>query len=116
MKLPSVTVTTQPHPHHIILTLELAPTHEAFNGHFPHNPILPGVVQIDWAVRLAALHLGLQNIHTQNFQVKFKNIIRPALPLALTLQFDANKNQLSFAYHSGDDLMSSGHFKAGRAS
>jgi 3-hydroxymyristoyl/3-hydroxydecanoyl-(acyl carrier protein) dehydratase len=36
--------------------LRVPPTLEHFRGHFPGFPILPGVVQLDWAVRFGRLH------------------------------------------------------------
>ncbi|MGB9154099.1 MAG: 3-hydroxyacyl-ACP dehydratase [Alphaproteobacteria bacterium] len=113
MKLPNVLAVDTSKNDEVVIDLELLPQLEAFCGHFPDNPILPGVVQIDWAVRFAASHLGIQNISMRDFQVKFRNIIRPNIPLSLTLQFNAVKNHLLFAYKSGDDLMSSGQLKLG---
>jgi 3-hydroxymyristoyl/3-hydroxydecanoyl-(acyl carrier protein) dehydratase len=113
MKLPTVIAADTTKDTEIILGLELLPQSEVFCGHFPDKPILPGVVQIDWAVRFASLYLGIDNISARDFQVKFRNIIRPNVPLSLAIQFNAIKNQISFTYKSGDDLMSSGQLKLG---
>jgi len=67
--------------------VDLLPTadHPAFDGHFPHNPILPGVVQIDWALRLAVLHLGSKD-GTRDYQVKFQRPIVPNAPVSVELR------------------------------
>ena len=39
-------------------TLQIAPDHPAFAGHFPGAPIVPGVVLLD-----AAVHAGLHMLH-----------------------------------------------------
>ena len=113
MKLPNVLAVDTSKNNEVVIDLELPPQLEAFCGHFPDNPILPGVVQIDWAVRFASTYLGIQNISARDFQVKFRNIIRPNAPLSLTLQFNSIKNQLLFTYKSGDNPMSSGQLKLG---
>ena len=113
MKLPPVHSIKASKDNEVILNITLPSEHEAFHGHFPDNPILPGVVQIDWAVRFAALHLGITELNPRGFQVKFRNIICPKKRLSLTLQFNVLKNQLSFAYASGDTIMSSGILKTG---
>jgi len=111
MKLPAVLATQASKKDEVILSIEISPRLEAFCGHFPDNPILPGVVQIDWAVRFAAIHLGIKELAVRDVQVKFRNIIRPDNPISLTLQFDRSKNRLSFTYQSNNSLMSSGHIK-----
>ncbi len=113
MKLPSVRSVKASKDNEVILDIALSSEHEAFHGHFPNNLILPGVVQIDWAVRFATLHLGITDLNSRDFQVKFRSIIRPNAPLSLTLQFNVPKNQLSFTYASGNTPMSSGVLKAG---
>jgi len=96
-----------------VCAIEVPADLEAFRGHFPGHPILPGVVQIDWAVRLAGLHLRIDELSVRDFQVKFRNIIRPGAPLSLILQIDRIKNRLSFTYQSGEVVMSSGQIKLG---
>jgi 3-hydroxymyristoyl/3-hydroxydecanoyl-(acyl carrier protein) dehydratase len=110
MKLPPVlgleTISTD----EINIQLAVTANDEAFAGHFPDYPILPGVVQVDWALRFAKLHLGIASAG-QNFQVKFHNVIQPGMSLSLNLQFKRAKNRLTFAYHSEGKAMSSGQFK-----
>jgi len=94
----------------ILLDLSVPEELGVFRGHFPAMPVLPGVVQIDWALRLArAQGLIGGEAEMRDFQVKFRNIIRPEVPLTLTLRFDASKRRIHFDYHSAGRLMSSGH-------
>ncbi|MGE5540450.1 MAG: acyl-CoA synthetase [Gemmatimonas sp.] len=87
--------------------LSLPADHPVFRGHFPGRPVLPGVAQIDWAVRLAARAWGLPEV-ARDFQVKFRNVIPPGVPVALALRYDRTKRQLHFEYRSDDRVMSSG--------
>ena len=112
MKLPAHLAVDTSKQDEVRISLEVSPDLEAFAGHFPDNPILPGVVQIDWAVRLAGQHLGLTE-RPRDFQVKYHHIIRPNEPLLLTLKLDPVKRQLSFSYVSEERLMSSGLLKFG---
>lgn len=93
------------------VALDLAVTEDLdmFRGHFPALPVLPGVAQVDWALRLAKSQ-GLigHEAELRDFQVKFRNVIRPPLTLTLTLRWDASKQRIQFDYHSGAVAMSSG--------
>jgi len=111
MKLPAVLAVDDSKENEVTLTIGMSPELVAFSGHFPDNPILPGVVQIDWVMRFAAVHFGIKKIAAPDFQVKFRNVIRPGEPIALTLKLDHSKRQLSFTYQSGHALMSSGQLK-----
>ena len=69
-----------------------------FRDHFPGNPILPGVVQIDWAIRLGA-ELGFDARRFSSLpRVKFTAVIVPDSVVRLSLcKVGA---QLRFSYHS----------------
>jgi 3-hydroxymyristoyl/3-hydroxydecanoyl-(acyl carrier protein) dehydratase len=92
----------------IVLDLVVPPDVPHFRGHFPGYPVLPGVVQIDWAMRLAALHLGLEQRAARNFKVKFSSTITPNAELRLTLRLERDKRRLSFVYRTADKVASSG--------
>ena len=62
------------------------PDLSCFNGHFPAMPILPGVVQIDWVVRLANQYLSLGTEAASAFQVKFRRIIGQSQLFTLRLR------------------------------
>ena len=83
------------------LDLWLPTDHLCFKGHFPGVPILPGAVQIDWAVRLADQYLAAGIGAACRFQVKFKQPIRPGGVVTLALRLSAEKQALSFDYRSG---------------
>lgn len=72
-----------------------------FEGHFPFYPILPGVVQLDWAVHFARRHLPFETAITKTVRVKFSKPIRPGDRLRLVLAQTSARDRLSFTY--GDD-------------
>ena len=93
------------------VALDLAVTEDldVFEGHFPALPVLPGVAQVDWALRLAKSQQLVGNgAELRDFQVKFRNVIRPPLTLTLTLRWDAARQRIQFEYRSGTVAMSSG--------
>jgi acyl-CoA synthetase (AMP-forming)/AMP-acid ligase II len=78
--------------------LRVPPTLLHFAGHFPGLPILPGVVQVDWAVRLAADHLPAVRAVASIDRLKFMAPVLPGAVLKLTLAHDAARRRVQFAY------------------
>jgi 3-hydroxymyristoyl/3-hydroxydecanoyl-(acyl carrier protein) dehydratase len=79
-----------------------------FQGHFPGVPILPGVVQIDWAVAYAREHLGIELPAARLFKVKFRSVMRPGEAVTLVLRHRPDKGQLTFEYQRGTKICASG--------
>ena len=78
-----------------------------FNGHFPAMPILPGVVQIDWVVRLANRYLSLGLEAACAIQVKFRRIIGQSQLVTLCLRV-LPAQRLAFEYRIDGETASSG--------
>ena len=83
------------------------PDLSCFNGHFPAMPILPGVVQIDWVVRLANQYLSLGTEAASAFQVKFRRIIGQSQLFTLRLRV-LPARRLAFEYLIDGETASSG--------
>ena len=79
-----------------------------FLGHFPSLPIVPGVVQVDWAVNIARAHLQLHGEFKGITATKFRRLVRPGMELALTLEHRPEPGELRFEYLLGHDLASTG--------
>jgi 3-hydroxymyristoyl/3-hydroxydecanoyl-(acyl carrier protein) dehydratase len=79
---------------------------EHFRGHFPGFPILPGIVQLDWAVRLGRRHFeGLgESTGVDNF--KCQALVFPEAELSLELRRDGTG--LHFRYFDAQRTYSSG--------
>jgi 3-hydroxymyristoyl/3-hydroxydecanoyl-(acyl carrier protein) dehydratase len=92
----------------VTLQLGLPEDLPGFLGHYPGFPILPGVVQIDWVMRLAAAHLGCGQRSATDFRIKFKQVISPCSHLTLTLRHDAARGRLEFVYRCGSGIASQG--------
>ena len=90
------------------LQLSVPPDLAYFSGHFPKAPVLPGVVQVEWALNLGRQLLNLTGPFAGMEVLKFQQLARPGDRLHLTLRFDAERGKLYFNYRHGDAACSSG--------
>ncbi|BDU75684.1 ApeI family dehydratase [Mesoterricola sediminis] len=79
-----------------------------FQGHFPQEPILPGVTQLDWAVHFGRLAFPGLGAFRGVDQLKFKEPIRPGEALVLQLEHDPERGRLRFALRGAAGPKSSG--------
>ena len=94
--------------HQVTVAMTIDPEITWFAGHFPEQPVLPGVVQVDWAAQLSRRFFpelqrfrGLKNI-------KFKTVILPGATVHLALTANREKQSVSFAYRDNETVYSSG--------
>jgi len=69
-----------------------------FEGHFPNCPLLPGVVQISWAIELGRVHVPFTGRFRALRAVKFMRVILPGSTVALELDYEAAAGELTFIY------------------
>ncbi|HEX7935861.1 MAG TPA: AMP-binding protein [Paraburkholderia sp.] len=79
-----------------------------FAGHFPGLPILPGVVQVDWATRLASEQLPYVRDVASVDRLKFMAPVSPGSVLNLTLAHDAARRRVQFAFRLSERECASG--------
>jgi acyl-CoA synthetase (AMP-forming)/AMP-acid ligase II len=82
----------------VALLLELPADLVWFAGHFPDLPILPGVVQIDWAAHYGRLYFGFDATASDVSRLKFQNLIRPGDAPRLELSPRRGGSELEFRY------------------
>lgn len=88
----------------LLVTAEL----EYFNGHFPEHAVLPGVTQLDWAVRLGCQYFGYSEAVANLEVLKFQQLILPGQEVSLSISNNAAKGKLTFAYRDGESRYASG--------
>ncbi len=69
-----------------------------FRGHFPVQPILPGVAQLDWVMHYGKALLTGDKVFSAVENIKFQHPILPGSTLKLGLKWNAEKNWLLFDY------------------
>ncbi|AKJ97588.1 AMP-binding protein [Pseudomonas sp. MS646] len=97
------------------LQLRVPPDLAYFSGHFPTAPVLPGVVQVDWAMSLGRQLLDLPPRFAGMEVLKFQQLVRPGDELQLHLRFDGERGKLYFAYRNDTAACSSGRIVLGAA-
>jgi len=66
-----------------VLPLPVAADHPAYAGHFPGQPILPGVVLLDEALHALAVQMGSADAVWHLKSVKFHSPVQPGEALIL---------------------------------
>lgn len=81
-----------------------------FDGHFPGFPVLPGVVQLRWAVALSQQHFDLASGPNEVLRLKFKNVIVPPRTVRLALR-KVDARSATFEYSEHDQVFSQGKIR-----
>lgn len=90
--------------------VEFIVPHDLFylEGHFPGRPILPGVVQISWAIHYFRELFGDPGDFLRLEVLKFQQVIQPGEKISLNMTWDTTKNKLTFHYTGRDCSHASG--------
>jgi acyl-coenzyme A synthetase/AMP-(fatty) acid ligase len=84
----------------VLIELTVPSTLLYFDGHFHGCPVLPGVVQVDWAMHYGREHFDLPATFQGINALKFQQIIRADTPVQLELAYASDKLCLTFRYFS----------------
>lgn len=91
-----------------VVTLLMSADLACLVGHFPGHPVVPGAMQVGWALALAAMYLGTPDACREMEALKFRHLLQPGQRVTLTLRHDRARNKLHFVWRAGDVVYSSG--------
>lgn len=77
-------------------------------GHFADFPLVPGVVEMQWACDKAEELLGKPLVISRMDNLKFQKFIQPNDSLALRLKWDEAKQRMQFQLKSNGEMSGSG--------
>jgi 3-hydroxymyristoyl/3-hydroxydecanoyl-(acyl carrier protein) dehydratase len=90
------------------IVLTVPPDLDYFDGHFPGAPVLPGVVQVKWAIDNARRCFALSGVVAAMEAVKFQRVIGPRAQIELRLEHAAQTGKVHFSFDSQQGRHSSG--------
>ncbi|HLQ11872.1 MAG TPA: hypothetical protein VK130_01340 [Steroidobacteraceae bacterium] len=90
-----------------LMTLDIPADHAAFAGHFPGNPLVPGVVLLDETLYSVARAHGVAPGKCTICAAKFLSAARPGERLQLALDA-GDSGQLRFTIHAAERIVASG--------
>jgi len=99
---------------HLDAGLFVAPDLACFSGHFPDFPILPGVIQLDWAVHYAREFLLIEEPVVRVERLKYTCPIVPNTQLHLNLCYDSRKGAVDFRFYRQHEQCGELLFSQGR--
>ena len=85
-------------------------------GHFPEFFLVPGVLQVDWVMRLASERLGLVAVPPRIEGLKFKTPLRPQQRFTLRLDVSPDGRVIEFELASPTEVYSRGRLHLDRES
>lgn len=90
------------------LRFTVSPALAYFAGHFAGWPILPGIVQVHWAIEWARRYFDCAQEFRRMDNLKFHRVVQPNIELIVSLRYDAEKSRLDFTYENATAKYSSG--------
>lgn len=79
-----------------------------FAGHFAEFPLVPGVVELDWAMTQARTTFTLPPHLIRTEALKFRQFVRPGDTLELTLDWQPDRGRLVFELKGPEGICASG--------
>ena len=76
--------------------IELNPEHDVFKGHFPNNPVTPGVCMLQILKELTEQAINTNLFIKECSNVKFMALINPEVNAVLAITIDINKVEENF--------------------
>jgi len=92
----------QAQPQHLEIVLHLDLSLFWFQGHFAVQPLLPGVAQLDWVMHYAITLLAPDYRFHSIQNVKFQAPLLPETTVTLILDWNSERQMLSFSYQRHD--------------
>ena len=97
------------------LVLQIPLDHPSFPGHFPGQPIVPGVVLLDEVMQAATRHMaGWDHASKPGISIAVCKFLQPVLPgatLELTLSPGAQSDSLNFKLQQAGQNVVSGSLR-----
>lgn len=78
----------------ILAVIEINQDHDIYKGHFPNQPIVPGVCQIQIVKELLEELIGKKLKMTHGDNIKFTGMIIPSLAPIVNLEVNFKMNEL----------------------
>lgn len=97
-----VSVCMQRDPETVTLKLQMPIDLLYFKGHFTEQPIVPGVVLLEWVAEFTKQYFGVSDQFKEIKKLKFHQIIQPKDVVFLELTFLATKNEVGFAVYQNE--------------
>jgi len=95
-------------PNGYALVLDIHADIHWFDGHFPQQPVLAGIVQTHWAVELGKFLFPLGDKFVRIDNLKFQTVVLPGQKLTLLLEHLPDRGVLKFRYVHDDLSFSEG--------
>ncbi|PXF59028.1 MAG: hypothetical protein C4B58_04960 [Deltaproteobacteria bacterium] len=91
-------------------TYVFQPDFPCFQGHFPDQPILPGIIQMAAVRSLATKALNQQLVPTTTGRIKFRGFIQPKEQISITVNLKKHQTtwRAVFSISRGNETVATG--------